>query len=201
MSTVEDRRAHAEESVAPRFTRVMRATTSPWGTYTDPPIVALATAVTATAALGVGMRVGDAAPLPLLVVVALLPVWVSLGVGLSLLSARAKVVEWLVSLPFPVENMNGLLHGVGDRIRVRFEKTRPDRDALNAALEAVHEDCFVLEFEDETDLEVECKIGVLESKHNPTRAAYRRYRRVQQMIERVLVPISDEHPIADVWIC
>lgn len=198
----EDRRTHAEESIAPRFTRAMRATTSRYGMYTDPPIVALATAATVTAALAIGVNSGGPVPVAALVALAVLPIVISVGVGVALRSARAGVVGWLMGLPFPVENVNGLLHGVADRLRVRFRSTRPDRSELNAALEAVHEDCFVLEFEgDDDELEVELKIGVLDSKYNPCRSAYQRYRRVQRMVERVLVPLAEKHPIVDVWVC
>lgn len=197
----QDRRTEADESMAPRLTRAMRATTSLYGMYTDPPIVALGTAITTTAALALGVQPNSPIPLPALAVFALLPVLGAVVVALTLLGARDKLVDWLASLPFAVVNMNGLLHGVGDRLCVRFQETRPDRDELNAALEAVHEDCFVLEFEGDDDLEVELKIGVLDSKWNPSRAAYRRFCRVQEMVARVLTPVAGEHPITDVRIC
>ena len=187
--------------MAPRFTRAMRAATSPHGMYTDPPIVAVGTAVTLMVALAIGMQSDNRIPMAALAAVALLPLAVSVVLAVSQLSARDKVIDWLTSLPFAVENMNGLLNGVADRLSVRFAATRPDRKTLNAALEAVHEDCFVLEFEGDVDLEVELKIGVLDSKYNPSLAAHRRYRRVRQMITQVLVPIAADHPIDEVRIC
>lgn len=196
----EDRRTHAEESIAPRFTRAMRATVSPYGMYTDPPIVALLTAITVTAALALRLQAPGELPVAALVVLAVLPILAAVGLGLALLGARAQVVDWLTSLPFPVENVNGLLHGVADHLQVRFRESRPDRSELNDALEGIDEECFVLEFEGETDLEVQLKIGVLDSKWNPSRAAHRRFRRVQAMVEQVLVPLHEQHPIDDVWV-
>jgi hypothetical protein len=196
-----ERRQDAEESMVRRFTRAMRATVSPYGMLTDPPLVALATAVVVMVVAAIGTFVSGPIVTWLLVALALVPVAVAVVVDASLRRARAQVVDWLVTLPFPVQNMNGLLNGVGDRLRVCFRSSRPSRAELNAALGAVHADCFALEFEGDGDLEVEMKIGVLDSKLNPTRAHYQRYRRVVEMVERVLVPLADEHPIDAVWIC
>lgn len=187
--------------MAPRFTRAMRAATSPYGMYTDPPIVAVGTALSLMAALAIGMQGDNRVPALVLAAVALGPLLLSIVLAVSQLSARAEVVDWLAGLPFAVENMNGLLNGVADRLSVRFLTTRPDKKTLSAALEAVHEDCFVLEFEGDVDLEVELKIGVLESKYNPSLCAHRRYRRVRQIVDRVLVPMAADHPIEEVRIC
>lgn len=196
----EDRRTHAEESVAPMFSRMMRATVSPYGPLIDLPIISFATAATALIALGVGIKATGQVPVVALAVFAVLPILVGAVISLFLRGARAQVIAWLVTVPFPIENMNGLLNGVAEKLCVRFRETRPSREELMEALEAVHPDCFVMEFAGETDLDVEVKIGVLDSKYNPTRANYKRYRRVQQLVEQALVPLADKYPIKDVWV-
>src|SRR5271155_4147975 len=109
--TVLDR---AEQSISSRFTRVMNATTSRWGVLTDPSMVGLAPAPVAVALLA-AVRL-EAAPVLVMALGGLagVPVTVAVLFALSLTRARGRVVEWLATLPFPVENLNAVLNGLGE---------------------------------------------------------------------------------------
>lgn len=185
----------ANELVAGRFSRMMNATTSPIGVAADPPVVAVATAVLLVAYLAA--RRSDAAPIAqqVLLVLVALPVAAAILVSLALLGARRRVVRWLAAQPFPVENMNAVLNGLGDSLEVTFKGTAPDTPALNAKLDAIHPDCFVVDHKDQIVL---MKIGVVDDKRNPAVSNHRRYRRVLEMVERMLVPLHAEHPIETV---
>ncbi|MBI4699593.1 MAG: hypothetical protein HY744_00260 [Deltaproteobacteria bacterium] len=195
-----NRRTCADESVARSFTRAMKASCSPLGFLTDPPLVALGLAVTTVLALALGTGAGAARYTGPLVGLAALPLVVCLAAVLALSGARARVVAWLAGLPFPVENANGLLSGVALVLRIRFREAPPGREELNRLLERVHEDCFVTEI-DEAERSVDVRIGVPDSKLNPAGANRRRYLRVVALVERVLVPLADASPIEEVWIC
>jgi hypothetical protein len=185
----------ASDRVAEHFTRAMRAATSPLGMLTDPPVVCAAEAVVVLASVVLyNLNVIDRAGLPIIYAAIAVPIAGAVGVNFSLRTAREGVVSWLAGLPFPVENMNGLLNGVAQHLVVRFSADTPTREALTDMLDEIHTDCFALDFH-EVEPEVELVIGVPDSKLNPASAAYRRYQRVQQMIDRVLVPVSAEHPI------
>jgi len=193
--TRDERVKRADDSVSHSFTRIMRAATSPIGVLTDPPLVALAEGVIVIIAVTL-YNVGVLAKAQLWVVylVLALPVLAAIGVDMRLRSARAQVVQWLASVPFPVENMNGLLNGVAQNLLVRFRGEPPPRTELNVELDKVHPDCFALEY-DANEPEVDVRIGVLDNKINPTTANHRRYRRVQDLIEQALIPLSEKHPI------
>ncbi|MCA9619409.1 MAG: hypothetical protein KC731_10305 [Myxococcales bacterium] len=185
----------ARDSVAERFTRLMRASTSARGMLTDPPLVCFAVAaIVLTSLILYNRDVIQAGALPVVYVAAALPVVVALAVHATLAGARGRVIAWLASLPFPLQNMNGLLNGVGQDLVVAFRDLPPTREALNARLEEVDPDCFTLEIDEEVE-EVEIRIGVLDSKLNPTRSNYQRYLRVQRIVAEVLVPLHAEHPI------
>jgi len=187
--------AEANELVAGRFSRMMNATTSPAGVAADPPIVAVATAVFLLAYLAA--RQSDASPLvqnALLVLVAV-PIAVAIVIAIALLGARRRVVTWLAAQPFPIENMNAVLNGLGDCLEVTFKGPPPETPALNAKLDAIHTDCFVADSKEQIVL---MKIGVVDDKRNPAASNHRRYRRVMEMVERMLVPLHAEHPIETV---
>lgn len=190
-----DRHARADEAIATKLTRHMRATTSPLGPLTDPYLVGLPTAVLVLGAsiLGAMGKVGSGL-LPVVVTVCALPVVVSIGAGIAIRGARGHVVDWVASLPFDMVNVNGLLDGVGESLVVRFEGDMPSRDELNAMLGAIDPDCFALLYE-EADNELGIKIGVSDSPHNPRAAHRRRYLRVQAIIERVLLPLHEARGI------
>jgi hypothetical protein len=190
-------RQHAEEAVVRRFSRAMRASCSPLGPLTDPMIVGAATAVLVMLA---GALYGGAGATMrnLLVGAAGVPIALALVVSIAQLNSRARVIDWLASLPFPVENVNGLLNGVATHLRVRFAdaESLPQREELNELLDPIDPNCFALEFE---DADVALRIGVLDSKYNPARSSYLRYLRVRA-ITAVLLPMHERHPIRDVWV-
>ncbi|MCC6553631.1 MAG: hypothetical protein IT372_11510 [Polyangiaceae bacterium] len=187
----------ADQSVSTRFTRIMNATTSRWGVATDPPLVATASAVFFLAflgALGAGM---DALVVRALAALAALPIVVAVLVSLGLLGARRRVVTWLAAQPFPIENMNAVLNGLGEALEVTFEGAPPAAADVNRELDKVHPDAFVTGgVEDARTLDV--RIGVVDSKRNPSASNHRRYARVRELVERVLVPLSAQHPITSV---
>ena len=184
--------AEASELVAERFSRIMNATTSPLGVAGDPPITAAVTAVFLVAYLAA--RQSDAAPLvqQVLLVLAGLPLAAAILVPLVLLGARRRVVAWLAGLPFPVENVNALLNGLGDGLEITFRGAVPETPQLNAKLDEIHADCFVTDSKDQT---VTIRIGVIDSKRNPAASNHGRYKRVIELVERVLVPLHKGHPI------
>jgi hypothetical protein len=196
----ESARERAEESVSARFTRVMNATTSRWGMFTDPSIVGLATAPVALALLA-AVR-AEAAPglVTTLEVLAVLPLAAALLVSVSLRGARPKIVDWLAGLPFPVENLNALLNGLGDALEITFRNPAPEAKELNALLDRVSPDCFVSKGPDDTHdpAVVEVRIGVPDSKRNPSLSNHRRFLRVRALVAEALVPLSERHPIVEV---
>ena len=184
--------AEANDLVASRFSRMMNATTSPLGVIADPPVVAVVTAVLLVAYLA-ARRSDVSAPVQtaLLVLVAL-PTAAALVVAIALMGARRRVVRWLAAQPFPIENMNAILNGLGDCLEVTFRGPLPETAALNKKLDAIHPDCFVADTKDQAVL---MKIGVVDDKRNPAASNHRRYRRVLDLVERLLVPLHAEHPI------
>ncbi len=199
-------RSRAAESVAARFTRVMNAATSRWGTVTDPPILALATGVFLIILLA-SMRIDGAAGLvPIFGALTALPLVVGVVVWVALLGARARVIDWLAGLPFPVENFNTVLNGLGEGLEITFVASFPPSPELNAQLDAVSPDCFVTKAPDAlvshatgaSTLEV--RIGVIDSTRNPSASNFRRYERVRALIDTVLVPLHGKHPVVEVRI-
>ena len=105
-------RDRAAQAIAARFSRLMNASTSPFGVLGDPASAGVPTAIFFVAYLVARSR--DAAPdvvrsLGLLSFAPLLVVVVS---SLALIGARARVIAWLAGLPFPLENVNALLNGI-----------------------------------------------------------------------------------------
>jgi hypothetical protein len=195
-------RARAEESVSARFSRVMNATPSRWGMLTDPSIVGLATAPVAIALLAAVRLDASTSLVAALEVLAVVPVTTAVALTLSLRSSRARVIDWLAGLPFPVENMNAILNGLGDALEVTFAGPAPATKALNADLDRVSPDCFVSKGAEDTGdpRVVELRIGVVDEKRNPSVSNHRRFVRVQAMVAAVLVPLSAQHAIVEVRI-
>lgn len=185
----------AEESVAARFTRLMNACTSPLGVLTDPPLVALSCGVFLVALLAALTAGASGAVVQALAALMVLPIVVALASSLALRGARRRVVDWLARQPFPVDNMNAVLNGVGEGLEVSFAGTLPTTEELNRDLDQIHTDCFVTGTVEETRT-VEIRIGVVDSKRNPSASNHRRYVRVLALVERVLVPLAARHPIA-----
>jgi hypothetical protein len=219
-------RSRAAESVAARFTRLMNASTSRWGTITDPPVLALATGVFLILLLA-SLRIEAAAGLvPLFGALTALPLVLGVVVSLALLGARARVIDWLAGLPFPVENLNTVLNGLGEGLEITFAASCPPSPALNEQLEAVSQDAFVtrapvatgpqavpnpgappetpVAMEPQAAAEeppiVEVRIGVVDSARNPSASNFQRYERVRALIDTVLVPLHAKHPVVEVRI-
>jgi len=205
-------RERAEQSVARRFSRIMNASTSPYGTLTDPPVIAVLSSIGLVSML-VALQL-EASPLVVraFAVVMVLPIAIAITVSIALRGARRRVVDWLTTLPFPVENLNALLNGVGEALEVSFVRKVPDAAELNALLDAVSDECFVTRgagvseaadqsAEGETSEDeqvVEIRIGVVDSKRNPAATNYLRYQRVRALLDRTLIPLHERFPVSEV---
>jgi hypothetical protein len=177
----------------------MKATTSRWGMVTDPPLVALATSVGVIFLMAV-LRLEVPPPVRALGwALAAGPLALASVVTLALSGARRRVVDWLAGLPFPVENMNALLNGVGDSLEIEFAEGVPATDALNVELDRVHPDAFVTKVVADARA-VEVRIGVVDSKRNPARTNHERYERVRRIVDEVLVPLGARAPIRGVFV-
>jgi hypothetical protein len=191
----------ANECVAEKFTRVMNATPSHVGPFSD----VMAASILAGALVAGGFfairRSSDAASLYAVLVVAAVPLVASLILAASLGGSRAKVVAWLCSVPFPVDNLNALLAGLGDTIEIVFAPGAdlPSRATLQPRLEAISEDVLLVkERPEERTLEV--RLGVIDSKRLPLRTNHARWNRFIEVTEKVLVPLSQTTPIERVRI-
>jgi hypothetical protein len=201
-------RSRAAESVAARFTRIMNASTSRSGMLTDPPVLALATGVLFIAFLA-SLRIEAAASLvPIFGALAALPFVVGVVVSIGLLGARGRVIDWLAGLPFPVENLNAVLNGLGEGLEITFAESCPPTAELNVLLDAVSPDTFVTRSPAATEPEaapaerpvVEVRIGVIDSTRNPTASNHQRYARVRALVDTVLVPLHAQHAVVEVRI-
>ncbi len=195
----------ADQSVSERFTRVMNATTSRWGMFTDASIVGFCTAPAFVAWLA-ATRLEAAPPVvTALAVLATVPVVVAVVLTLSLRGARARVVTWLASVPFPVENMNAVLNGLGEVLEITFRDAAPPGPELNLAVDRVSTECFVTKGA-EADQKpapgepavMEVRIGVVDSTRNPSVTNHKRYERVRALVRDVLVPLAERYPVVEV---
>jgi hypothetical protein len=202
-------RARAGESVARRFTRIMNATTSPVGVLTDPPIIAFVTAPLLVALLAAAQLEADPRLVRLLAGLTALPFVVAVVVSLALMRSRARVVDWLAGLPFPVENMNAVLNGLGEALEVTFQGAAPSSRELNAELDKVSAESFVVRGPDTAtpgdaaakappDPVFEIRIGVVDSTRNPAGSNHQRFERVRSLVEAVLLPLHARLPVAEV---
>ncbi len=206
--TSESARERAADSIAARFTRVMNATTSPWGMLTDPSIVGAATAPGIIALLAAIRMEASPTVVLALEVVAALPLTVAIVLALALRGARARVIDWLASLPFPVENLNALLNGLGESLEITFRDAVPAAKDLNAELDRVSPDSFVSKGagageDDKPPVDekvVEVRIGVVDTPRNPSVGNHRRFVRVRVLVSDVLIPLSSRFPIAEIRI-
>jgi len=196
-------RQRAEQSISARFTRLMNATTSRWGMFTDPSIIGLCTAPAAVALLAAVRLEATPAVITGLEVLAALPITVAVALALSLLPARLRVIAWLAGVPFPIENMNGVLNGLGEALEVTFREHGPDVKELNATLDRISPECFVSKSVDDGQtldqpLSVEIRIGVVDSTRNPSVSNHRRFLRVQALVAEVLIPLAERFAILEV---
>lgn len=196
-----DARARAEEAVAARFTRYMDAAVSPRGVLTD------LTLSSAFSAIPVVLLAREAASgelstlnAALLTGLALAPIAASLIVSLTLRDGREKVVSWLARQPFPIENLNTMLVGLGDGFEIVFERDPlPTRQDLQPKLDAISEDAMLLG-EVPEDHVLELRVGIFDSKTVPARSHFLRYERFRRIVEEVLIPLHAAHPIKQVRI-
>jgi hypothetical protein len=204
MKKMSESRQRAAESVSARFTRVMNASTSPLGMFTDPSVVGFFTAppvVALVAALRMEASPGVLLGLKLL---AATPIAVAVILSLVLMRARAQVIDWLAGLPFPVENLNAVLNGLGESLVVTFRDAAPAVPELNVALEKISAEAFVTESGPEAAAApgeprwVDLRIGVVDSKRNPAASNHRRFAQVRAIVSEVLVPLAERCPIAEV---
>ena len=208
--TKEARLLAADQSISTHFTRVMNATTSRWGMLTDPSIIGLCTAPLALGLLAAIRTEASPAVVTVLEVLAVVPLAVALTLWMVLRGARPKVVAWLASVPFPVENMNGVLNGLGEVLEITFRDAAPPTPELNAALDRVSPECFVTRGKEDdggyrerpdqggNPLSVEVRIGVVDSTRNPSASNHQRYERVRALVGEVLIPLAGRHPIVEV---
>ena len=139
----------------------------------------------------------SAEQLQIFIGLALLPTGVAVLAWLALMGARRHVVDWLAGLPFPLENMNSVLNGVGELLEISFTDPCPAEAELNAELEKISEDSFVTKAVPEQRT-VEVRIGVVDSKRNPAGSNHRRFVRVRELVHDVLIPLHARYPISEV---
>jgi hypothetical protein len=191
----------ASESIAEKFTRVMNATPSPRGPLCDLTAASVLSGFLLVASLFAIRKSTDSSSLYIALGIAAFPLVSSALLSMTLRGSRRAVVRWLASLPFPIENLNALLAGLGDTIEVAFEPGAeiPDRPSLQAALDAISEDVVYLkERPDERTIEI--RLGVVDSKRLPLRTNHARWKRLVEVVERGLVPLSKTAPIRKVLV-
>jgi hypothetical protein len=191
----------ANESVAEKFTNVMNATPSSLSAFCDLAVASVLSGLLLAVGLFTIRHTSDPSRLYWVFAVAAAPFLASYGLLLALRRSRHVVVGWLTTLPFPIDNMNALLAGMGDTIEVFFENGAklPDRSTLQPKLDQVCDDVLLVkERPEERSLEI--RLGVIDSKRMPFRTNHRRYRRLLDVVERVLVPLSITAPITRVLV-
>jgi hypothetical protein len=191
----------ASESVAEKFTRVMKATPSPLGVFGDVGAASVISGALMVFGLFAIRRSTNPSSLYIALAVAALPLVASALVSTALTGSRATVVTWLASLPFPVDNMNALLAGLGDTIEVHFESgvALPTRATLQPKLDEVSDDVLLVkERSDEGSIEI--RLGIIDSKRVPLRTNHLRWKRLVQVVEKTLVPLSKTSPIRKILI-
>lgn len=186
----------ASECVAEKFTRVMNATPSPLGIFID-----LFAASILSGALVVGGLFGirqstDASALYIVFAVAAVPLVASLLVSVLLRGSRANVVAWLSAVPFPVDNLNALLAGLGDTVEIVFAPGAdlPRRATLQPRLDAVSEDVLLVKERPE-ERTIEIRMGIIDSKRMPLRTNHQRWVRLLELMEKVFVPLGKSSAI------
>ena len=201
-------RERAEQAVATRFSRLMNASTSPLGVFSDPALAGLPTACFLVVLLAALSRDPEPRTATVLGALSVAPLLVALLASLALRGARGRVLSWLAGLPFPLENVNALLNGVGTELEIHFEAESgaadspapswpPSREELNTAFDAVSPDVFVTTIH-EDDRALDVRIGVVDSKLNPARSNHQRYARVRAICDQALTPMSATRRIASV---
>jgi hypothetical protein len=191
----------ANESVAEKFTTVMNATPSSLAALCD---FSLASVV-AGLALAVGLffirHSTDPSRLYVVLAVAAAPFLATYAIQRTLRGSRHVVVGWLTTLPFRIDNLNAILAGLGDTIEIYFDRTAllPTRTTLQPKLDTVSDDILLVkERPDERSIEI--RLGVIDSKRMPLVTNHRRYRRLLELVDKVLIPLSKTAPIERVLV-
>src|SRR6185503_107210 len=169
----------ADESVARKFTRVMNATPSRLGAFSDLMLASAVSALVVAVGLFAVRRSNDLGGVYVTLAVASLPLLASGALSMALRGSRAFVVRWLGTLPFPVENMNAILAGLGDSIEVVFARDHelPDRATLQPKLDEVSDDVLLVKTRPE-ERSIEIRLGIIDSKRIPLRTNHLRYERM-----------------------
>jgi len=191
----------ASESVAEKFTRVMNATPSPLGVYGDLGAASVVSGVLIVIGLFAIRHSTSPSSLYLALAVAAFPLVASALLSTALTGSRKVVVAWLASLPFPVDNLNALLAGLGDTIEVHFEPgvALPTRALLQPKLDEVSDDVLLVkERPDEGSIEI--RLGIIDSKRMPMRTNHQRWKRLVEVVEKTLVPLAKTSPIRKILI-
>jgi hypothetical protein len=191
----------ANDSIAEKFTNVMNATPSPLSAFCDVAVASIAAGLVMAVGLFVIRHSGDPTRLYVVIAVAACPFLGSYGLQLGLRGSRHAVVAWMTTVPFPIDNMNSLLAGMGDTLEVFFERGAelPSRANLQPKLFTVSDDVLLVKELPEQSL-LEIRLGVIDSKRMPMRTNHQRYERFLAVVERVLVPLSRTSPIARVHV-
>ena len=188
--------SEASESVAEKFTRVMNATPSPLGPFSDFIIASLVSSVIIGVGLFVIRHSSNPAALYAVLGAVAVPFVVCAVVSFKLRDTRDKVVAWLTTLPFPVDNLNALLAGLGDTVELVFTEgtAMPARADLQPRLETVSEDILLVK-ERPDERTVEIRLGVIDSKRVPLYTNHQRWKRLCEVTEKIFVPLARQHPI------
>ncbi len=183
-----------DESLAEHFTLQMNAATSRLGVLSDIPI-----AFAVSAVLVVSLVLVDNVLVPLgpavIAATAVAPLLVCAVAYVALRGARARVVAWIATVPFPIENVNAVLSGAGEFFVLEFREGMPDRDLVVQAIESVCPAGFVVE-QDETRRSMSARFGIEDSRHNPFGTAHHRYACMRKLVSGPLCDLHKTHPIA-----
>ena len=184
----------ASECVAEKFTRVMNATPSPIGQFSDFILASVLSGIIIVVGF-FGVRHGADAPY-LVIALAALPLFACSVVSSMIANSREKVVAWLCSVPFPIDNLNALLAGMGDTLEIVFVERSglPTRAELQPKLDAISEDVLLVG-ERAAARAIEIRLGIIDSKRMPLTTSHQRWKRFVEVTEKVIVPLSKTTPI------
>lgn len=181
-------------TIADRFSPAMNAATSRYGVWCDVSVVFVLVAVLGVLLAGL-YTAFPSLPVVIAVVTLAIPVAISAYWHVALRNARGRVLDWVTTIPFEMQNLNGLLCGAGEEFEICFKEALPSRETVMVKLSSASTDSFVLEIDEESRV-VRGRLGVLTRKFNPYGEAYHRFSRLQVVCEKALVPLHREYPIA-----
>jgi hypothetical protein len=97
--------------------------------------------------------------------------------------------------------LNALLAGLGDTVEIVFAPGAelPTRATLQPRLDAVSEDVLLVKERPE-ERTFAVRLGVIDSKRMPLRTNHQRWRRLVDLMERVIVPLGKNSAIERVRI-